>query len=1034
MISGWGPYAERAEVDFSAFDQEGIFLITGPTGGGKTTIFDAISFALYGDVSGKNREKTSVRSDFAKADTDTFVELAFSHKGIHYRIRRAPKYARPKKRGEGYTISNETAELYVEEQEPIASVTEVNRALEQIMGLNYEQFKQIAMIAQGEFLELLVANSRDRVEIFRNLFHTEDYEKLQRYLSIEAKHLLDRIKTLRDRMKEAIASLEVVGNEELEELVEAEEYQYEKIFNQVKQLIENEKKEITILENQIMQKDNLGKQLLLKIKDGEQLNEKIQLFHDIVCALEEFARQKDTIDQWKESLKGADLALKAAGEEEICKNLKERLVQMKNSMIELEITIEDQLPGLQNAKLQQEENQKRMEQLEVLKEQERNLEGIIPLLKELNQAVEVYQNSQTKCTQTKEKEEKLALALEAVSAEMVLLKEEQATYTSVEAQIGQLNLELEKRRQMQETLQIALKQHQLIKSKQEQLIDLQKEYSSALSVWSDKRQQFEEKETIYKNAAVGLVARLLEVGKPCPVCGSIEHPKIAPISHDVPDENQLELLKNDLRKSEEYKNEVYEKTVVQKGLVDSLLEEWETISKSIGIQEVDFTSSLVELNQRVELEKIQNEKLIQRSNQLNQQFIRRQEIDTLLIQLKEKRTTYLSQREVVLSEFQQAKSEYDRLTGVVSQMEERLPKDKKTLSQVLEELSKMKQHKEELTQVMEDIEKRYLALKEQMQKNQTLLVKGKEDIALLVVEVSEVENRFLEKLKSLGFIDEEAYHRAILSEEVYAQRKGQIKEYERQLQTKSEQKLELEKEIDGRESVDLSLLKETLNEADNLRLKIQKEKEQLNTKVQVNQKALISMKEKWKEKEKLEEEYGILKDLDDITKGNNPERIVFEHYVLSVYFEEVIKAANYRLYSMTGGRYELEKVSRVADARTKDSLDLEVLDNYTGKKRSVKTLSGGESFKAALSLALGLSDIVQNNAGGIQIDTLFIDEGFGSLDTESLDQALNTLMMLTEHNRLIGIISHVNELKERIDNQVIIDKGNNGSTLKVKTL
>jgi exonuclease SbcC len=286
-------------------------------------------------------------------------------------------------------------------------------------------------------------------------------------------------------------------------------------------------------------------------------------------------------------------------------------------------------------------------------------------------------------------------------------------------------------------------------------------------------------------------------------------------------------------------------------------------------------------------------------------------------------------------------------------------------------------------------------------------------------------------MQSYGFQSVEEYRQSILNEASMLELKNEITTYITLKQEKETIKKNLEESLKDKSMADVKGLLELKEQMEKNRDIHQKEKEHVISRRIGNKRALDSIQSKIAEKSKLDEEYGVVKDLDNVTKGNNGERLIFEHYVLSTYFEDIIKSANQRLSAMTNHRYELQKVSKVADARTKDSLDLEVLDNYTGRRRSVKTLSGGESFKAALSLALGLSDIVQNNAGGIQIDTLFIDEGFGSLDSESLEQALNTLTSLTEHNKMIGIISHVSELKERIDNQIVVEKGNNGSSLKM---
>ncbi|HAB62069.1 MAG TPA: SMC family ATPase, partial [Lachnospiraceae bacterium] len=298
-----------------------------------------------------------------------------------------------------------------------------------------------------------------------------------------------------------------------------------------------------------------------------------------------------------------------------------------------------------------------------------------------------------------------------------------------------------------------------------------------------------------------------------------------------------------------------------------------------------------------------------------------------------------------------------------------------------------------------------------------------------------VEKEELETaLQKFGFTSIEAYKEASMLEADRTALDDEIRTYIETCNEKEAKKKTLQETLGQESVIDVDKLKEECKALTMQKEKVIEEKQAYHTKQAVNEKAYKSMKEKLAKRSSLEEEYGIVKQLDNMTKGNNPDRLVFEQYVLASYFEDILNAANLRLLIMTNSRYELLRSTGVSDARKKDSLDIEVLDHYTGKKRSVKSLSGGESFKAALSLALGMSDIIQSYAGGIEIDTLFIDEGFGTLDVESLEQALETLSKLTEKNRLIGIISHVNELKERINNQIVVERGKQGSTLEMKVL
>ena len=835
-LSAWGPYSSRECIDFSNYIEGGLFLVTGATGSGKTTIFDGITYAIYGNVSGKNREKTTLRSDFAKPETDTYVEFIFSHKGKNYTVKRSPKYSRPKRRGTGETISPETAELYEEEKEPCTLVNEVNKRLEQIMGINYRQFKQIAMIAQGEFLELLLANSKDRVEILRNIFQTEEFEQIQRKISEEAKRIGGKLSRQKSKMEEA-ASMICCQNNQLSEALKEEYLSFDKVIGLLEAEIKEEKEEIQtlqvqteLLEKQIKELTGKGEVYFTIQKKREELEEKIE---------------KNKI-QLKEGEQKEE-ALKEAFEQ----------WQMKSEKVE------------ENQKLEQMEMKQKKEQLEQESKEYQEIEL------ELSKAVVFME---------RKKEE-----IESVNTIKKRIKEEEMQ----EKELQRCQMEYEKQRE--KTKQI--------------------------------KRQYEEKEEIYKSSTIGLIAKELREGEPCPVCGSCEHPHIAPIAGEIPDENMLKKWKYDWETQEQIKNDIFQKASKEKGRLDVIRKE---------------------LEQALEEKKIGRKELV----------------------------------------------EYKRA----------LEEEEKEQIEIIKELEQKKKRKTEIEKECSLIDKKQKQL-EQIQGKRKLEYQEKYEQYRKALENNKIE---IESIKVLIKENQKDWRKFKEEEQNCLER--------------------LQKEMKG---IEVEKLKEELHCLELEKRQIQFQKEKKKQVFAMNQTALSSLKEKQKNQEGLEDEYGIIKDLDQVTRGNNKARIVFEHYVLSSYFEDIIGAANIRLNKMTAGRYELTKVEKVTDGRTTDSLSLEVFDAFTGKKRSVKTLSGGESFKAALALALGLSDIVKRHAGGIQIDTLFIDEGFGSLDEESLNQALDTLALLTDKNCLIGIISHVAELKERIENQIIVEKKKNGSSVVV---
>ncbi len=823
-LSGWGPYAACESIDFSAFGKEGLFLITGSTGGGKTTIFDGVTYALYGETSGMTREKDFLRSDFAKPDTETFVELIFSHKGKEYKVVRSPRYSRPKKRGMGEIVSSETATLYEPDKMPLTALKEVNKRLNEIIGISYKQFKQIAMIAQGEFLDLLLANSKDRVEIFRNLFGTEEQERFQKKLGERAKEAYSLLMENKHKLEEIISQIRT-EKKEVEEEQKQEFINWDTIKNLVKQELKDDKEEIFLFSENLKKGEKKIKKLTEKNQEYVSLKKRISEQQEKILICE---KEKEESEKKKEQ------AMKAALEEETAFEEKKEL--------------------LEKQQLDRKE-----------------------LLLEISEELMKYEN--------------LEEQLSEVKLKLVKVQENIGQYKELEKKADELR---EQRRKLKQS---------------------QEQYKKAENVCNNIKEQYEEKDRIYRAAAIGLAAKYLEEGKPCPVCGSTIHPKPAVVSECIPDEKEVELWKKKWQQAEEERNLIYQKAAEIKGSLETM--------------EADYE---------------------RRKERLSESF-------GTLISEEEKQEITKSNLEANIKE----KKRLQKQKGKIEQAQTHFWEEKEQVE---------KSHEQKLLEVKQEEEKQKLA------------AEGKK----ILLEELEKERTNLESVQK-----------------------------------------KLENEIWRTENVEAEMLSERILTLEKERKSLLKEKEEKTVKVTINETALHSILEKQKERKNLEEQYSLIKGLEQAAIGRNKERMVFEQYVLAAYFKDIVAAANLRLSKMTGGRYQLGKVEKVSDGRTTDSLNLEVYDNFTGKKRPVKTLSGGESFKASLSLALGLSDVVQSHAGGIQIETLFIDEGFGALDEESLDQAMSTLESLTEQNRLIGIISHVTELKERIERQIVVEKGREGS-------
>ena len=752
-MSAWGPYKDVVKVDFEAFDKGALFLITGPTGSGKTTIFDGICFAIYGNTSGKEREKNTLRSDFANPDTKTYVKFIFTHNGQMYEVERNPEYMRPKKRksSEGtlaYTKESEDAKLLLPDGNVIAGVTSVNRKLQELMALDYSQFKQISMIAQGEFDKMLTAPSQEKTKIFRGIFGTEKLDLFTQTLKARAAASYRKVSEYTHRIEEDI-KIHAKGEEALEALA-AESYM------------------------------------------------NLDAIQDEMAARLAFYKEEK------------------AGLKKLLKEKEEALVKK------------------QAAYTQALEQRKKQEQLQKAKERYEKLQS----------TKGQYEATKVRLNRAKEAQE---------------ITKDYEAYTAAQSMV-------------KKALEQAQKINRSVEEAKEQYMQAEQAAKKTYEAW-------QQADSAYRRASIGIVADMLLEGQPCPVCGSPEHPVPFQSDGTVPDLKEVERLKKVHDKEKNKQMTVY-------GQVQAVLE----------------------------------------------------------------------------AKRKAAEEECEAKEGLVKQ----------------QEVWQTQLEKSSFAEETEFLHARLSKAEEQKCQEQ---VKKWEDMSVSTLAVVE---HLTEELSKVTLLDAEA----IEADFKQAQRsRDEVRNQEQQV-----------------------LLKES-------RMKD----------------GLHSLKENREQADKFKKEYGIIKDLENMATGNNAKRLVFEQYVLSSYFEDILAAANVRFRHMTMDRYEMIRKTEVSDARTKDHLDIMIVDYYTGKTRTVSTLSGGERFNASLSLALGMSDVIQAYQGGIQVETLFVDEGFGSLDEETLQAACDTLYQLTQGDKLVGIISHVESLKQRIDNRIEICKTNMGSTLNVVT-
>lgn len=915
ILSAFGPYADRTELDLDALGTNGLYLITGITGAGKTCIFDAITYALYGEASGNSRDSSMFRSKYAKSEVPTEVELTFSYDGKTYTIKRSPEQEKPKARGEGFTTQKPAAELTYPDGRVLTKPKEVSNAIQEIMGINRDQFMQIAMIAQGDFLKLLLASTDDRIAIFRQLFKTQLYKNLQEKLKQEFKDVNDQRETAKNSLKQYINGI---------------------YFDETDVLSIEIKKakagELPLSETLIVLKT------LIKNDTGAETS---------------LNAEKDTLDQLLEVVNGN------LGKLEEWKKAEDAVLAKKNCLSEEEVN----LKGLQKEYLEQEAI---IPETEVASTEKTKLEAELPRYEALKQLAELIQSLQNSMEEkTKDfagKSEDYSTGIEAVSA----LKDELKSLSNAGENKQKLSFLKDKADSKKDHLTDLAKDLNDYTDKKNKYTALQDKYLKASKESTRAMAEYEAKSKAFLDEQAGIIAETLEDGKPCPVCGSTKHPCCARKSEDAPTEDQVKQAKSDAEnasKDAQTKSEACAACKAELSAAEKSIEN-QIAALELGCDKEEAGSRLEEAFALV-------------NNEINDL--------TAAIQAENNNIT----RKAVL--------EVD------------IPKKENDLEILKKEL-------EDLEKAIAGLEAEIQAKSGQLESDRkTIRFENKEEAENRISELDTLISARKESLKNA----EKAYND---TDKAVRELKSAIKSLEEQLIEKTE----LDEETETQKKAEYTAKRQDVENKVKL----------IHTRLTSNEATLKNIEEKAGDLENLERRYIWIKALSNTANGNIPgkEKIMLETYIQMTFFDRIIARANTRFMVMSGGQYELKRRKEAENNRSQTGLDLDVIDHYNGTERSVKTLSGGESFIASLSLALGLSDEIQSSAGGVKLDTMFVDEGFGSLDEDSLDQAMKALTGLAEGNRLVGIISHVSELKNRIDKQIVVTKNQTGGSSAVIVL
>ena len=926
-LSAFGPYAAQTTLDLEKLGKGGLYLITGDTGAGKTTIFDAITYALYDHSSSGIREGSMLRCKYADDKTPTFVELEFEVYGVRYMVRRNPEYQRPKARGEGMTTEKADATLtYPDDRPPVTKAKDVTAAVQEIIGLDYNQFSQIVLIAQGQFTKLLNASTEERSRIFRKLFRTQRYAQLQERLQAEAA---------------ALNQQRTAQNAKLDSLLGGLQFSPE----------DPDAEALRVLCAQTVPETALTLLDALTARQAAALEE-------AGTALQTTEAQLDTVQRQL----GA-----AAQAQRLAQQLTARQAELAAAR-----------PALDAARAEADRHAGDAAQLDALTAQVTQAQSALAaydaldaLCRQQTEARDAARLAAAQAHKRRTQLDSLNAALAAAETELSALADADTrllalqTHSTQLAQRGEALTKLEQR--------LAECQHQAKRAHK-----AQESYRAAAAAQDEARTRQNTLERAFLDAQAGLLAESLTEGAPCPVCGSTHHPARALLPHTAPTQAQVEAARQAAAAADR-----------------------QAQTASAAAQSALAAANEAKISLRRDAETLLPERFTAPEGTVPLTFALMTNV------LAEESAALQTAQAGCAAQCRQAEADCRRKAQLEADRQAKT-RQRPALEQAAAEADRSAAAQNASADALEgQIAERRAALPYPRRADaQAALDKLEADRSALRTGMDTAQRRLKQAEQTVAAA--EAAVDALTAQQTAAQ-----------------------KELPARSAEELTAQQTALTAA---RETLRSREKQLSAQLLPNRKTAAQYRAAAEARQTLESRWQWVSALAATAGGTltSKQKIKLEAYIQMNYLDRILRYANTRLMQMTAGQYELERIG-AENQRSQSGLDLGVIDHYNGTRRSVKTLSGGESFKASLALALGLSDEVQSSAGGIRLDTLFLDEGFGSLDEESLELAIRVLSGLTEGDRLVGIISHVGALKDRIDRQVVVHKARTGgSTVELR--
>ncbi|CAM3904271.1 AAA family ATPase [Shewanella aquimarina] len=1008
-MTAFGPFADEQTIDFAALGSNPLFLINGPTGAGKTTILDAICFALYGKTTGDEREGTQMRCDMADEQRLTQVSFEFELGATRYLIRRVPEQPRAKKSGDGVTLQKSEAQLSrfdTDGSETLlvaAKVSDATHQIEQLTGLDVDQFRQVMVLPQGKFRELLMADSKAREKIFSQLFQTHIYRRIEERLKQQAAGIRRDVEAMRNRRGGILEGASLESDQAL-----ADE-------------LESIAPELALAQTQKQQSEQSLLAANQHLDKGLKLQGDFNRLQQLQSEGEALKARQVEATLWQQRLQAAGRANSLSP---LYRAMQSRLGEQQSATRHLEMCRQAQTSAEQTL-VQSRQAFERLGELELeqLSQQQRltQLEALTPQLEQLNLLSQKLADGQAKMQaaeasgkQSAKQLDELNLARQEMVSRRESLKREAEPLLSMQQALsdGRAQLKVFERWQ-QQGLEIAALEQKLMAAK------------TAGSELAEKHQQaidaHKRLELSWHRGQAARLAAELAPGEPCPVCGSLEHPEPAMGEFDLPSDEALASAKQ--RESDalnllhqarsEYKLLQQSLSNLQQS-ADQLVQE---LGEAAGLSLEEHQARLAELSDGFERAKAAQQSLAQLETQLERSERQGRELQTAL---DEARAHYAKLAEQLASD----KGQYQQISAAIPEGFSDAAAVGAAIAELTQTIAGLKSRQQAVRAAHAKAEQDNAAAKASLEAASGRL----EDIKALAQQETQ---SFQQALDTSEFECVADFEQACLTEAEQSELANQIKAFEQALITHQANLSQLTQALADCEAPDIAVLEQQKMDAQQAMQQALAQWQKLSARAAQLSQTQEQLKALDLKADALEQQYAVVGTLADVANGNTGNKISLQRFVLSVLLDDVLLEASHRLQLMSKGRYRLLRKEERAKGNKASGLELEVEDAYTAKVRSVATLSGGESFMAALSMALGLSDVVQAYAGGIKLDTLFIDEGFGSLDQDSLELAIRTLMDLQSAGRMVGVISHVTEMKEQITSRIDIHKSAEGSEIKL---